>query len=237
MSVFRFKEFSITQSDSAMKVGTDAMLLGSFVEVQETQRVLDIGAGTGVVSLMIAQKYPEARIEAVEIDPFSAQECQLNFEASKWADQLIVHQADFLDLETDGMFDLIVSNPPYYQTRFENDDERVAKAKHESSLPMHSFLEGVERRLTNAGSFWLILPFEDLASWIKSANQFALYPKHLIHIKGKSSLAVKRVIAKFSKSEEETTTTEFIVRNTDGSYTEEYIELTKAYHFNDLRVR
>ncbi len=142
MSVFKFKHFSVKQSDSAMKVGTDAMLLGAFVETENKTQALDIGTGTGVLSLMLAQKNETLQITAIDIDELSAKEALINFQNSSWTNRLNVYHADFLSFKTENQYDLIVSNPPYFSTTNENKDERKAQARHISSLeikPLPSF--------------------------------------------------------------------------------------------------
>ena len=138
MSNFRFKQFEITQNDNAMKVGTDAMVLGSFVNSHGRKKGLDVGSGTGVLSLMIAQNNSDISIDAVELDALSAAEGELNFKNSPWPERLKTHHCDFLEYETEEKYDLIVSNPPYYQTTLVNNDDRKANARHEKSARVYS---------------------------------------------------------------------------------------------------
>lgn len=218
-----------------MKVGTDAMLLGAGVEVVDAENALDIGAGTGVISLMIAQRFPGVNLVAVEIDEASAKECAVNFQNSRWSERLKIYQGDFLDYDFNQSFDLIVSNPPYYQTRLENEDTRKSQARHESALPMADMLAKVSEIMSQNGAFWLIVPVEVSQLWIDTAEENELFLTRRIDVTGKVGAEVKRTILAFSRTKEEVTKSELVVRNADGSYTDEYINLTCSYHYNDLR--
>lgn len=237
MSVFRFKQFSIKQAESAMKVGTDAMLLGALVDGTNPQRVLDIGSGTGVVSLMMAQRFQEAKITAIEIDAASSQESNENFQNSPWSERMQSMEADFLTHPFSEKFDLIVSNPPYFQTRLENDDPRKSQARHESALPMEAMIEKADNLLQAHGQFWVIVPMEVTKLWVDTAEKKALFTVSKISIKGKEEGPVKRTILCFKSIQEECDTSEIVIRKSDGTYTDQYIDLTEAYHFNDLRKK
>ncbi len=243
MSVFLFKQFNIKQEISAMKVGTDAMLLGSLVRVIEPATILDVGAGTGVLALMMAQRFSEAKIQAIEVDTASAQEAQYNFDHSPWKDRLKTIEADFLSSNFEHSFDLIISNPPYYQSRLENDDPRKSQARHESALPMKAMLEKVANLLTDEGSFWVIVPAEVCELWIRTAAASYLECATIISIFGKEGGEMKRTILEFKahsvksleNKPESRCDSSITIRNTDGSYTDQYIDLTKAFHYNSLK--
>lgn len=236
MSVFRFKEFSVKQESSAMKVGTDAMLLGSVVNTIHSKRILDIGTGTGVIALMMAQRYSKAEISAIEVDEASAFEAMENFQNSPWSDRFSVIHADFLEHSFDKKFDLIVSNPPYFQTRLENDDPRKSQARHESALPMADMLGKVSDLLVNFGNFWVIVPTEVHELWMDAAVDNGLSCATNISIFGKEGGGMKRNVLEFTKTQAKTEVklSELTIRNNDGAYTDEYIELTDMFHFNKL---
>ena len=235
MSVFRFKQFSILQAESAMKVGTDAMLLGATSETLNPSTILDVGTGTGVVALMLAQRNPNAVIHAVEVDPQSAEECRKNFEISPWTERLTVHMNDFLSFQSDIKFDLIVSNPPYYQTRLENQDDRKSRARHESALPVDKMMERVGALLSDGGEFRVIIPTETLGNWLENAGEAGLFCNDQIDVYGKKNATPKRCILSFRRKSELKTTQNIVIRDINGSYTDQYINLTKDFHFNDLR--
>lgn len=230
MSVFQFKHFSINQKDAAMKVGTDAMLLGAFVDTENKSQALDIGTGTGVLSLMLAQKNETLQITAIDIDELSAQEALINFQNSNWTNRLNVHHSDFLLFETENQYDLIVSNPPYFSTTNQNKDERKAQARHVSSLAIGPFIEKVSALLSTNGHFWLIIPYNDVDLWQIQLKVNNLHIAKKIDVLGKEGNQAIRSILKIDFLSCITQTEIFCVRNKENSYSEEYIELTKDFH-------
>lgn len=230
MSVFQFKYFNVTHSQSSMKVGTDAMVLGASVDTKHKISALDIGAGTGVISLMIAQQNPKLQVTAIEIDQQAAEECADNFTQSPWNDRLTTIQSDFLAFASDTTYDLIVSNPPYYTSTLENSDERKAKSRHISALPMDDFLSKSKELLAKDGDLWIIVPFLDHKNWVDSALRSQLYLKESIVLRGKVELPPNRAILHFSDKEMVQTMQDLVIRNSDGTYTEEYRALTLEFH-------
>ena len=233
MSVFRFKEFSVIQDRSAMKVGTDAMLLGSFIESNQKGNCLEIGTGTGVISLMIVQRSPEIKITALDIDFESIEEAIQNFTNSPWKDRIEGVLGDFLDFSTSEKFDLIVSNPPYFENGLLNESKRKASTRHEASLPLIHLFEKSMNLLTEKGVFVLIIPAQSAQKWIDNALKMNLFCFKEITIFGKSNLH-KRSILFFSKENKEIIREELIIRNSDNTYTEEYKRLTIDFHGVEL---
>ena len=201
MSIFKFKHFDILQKDSAMKVGTDSMILGSFIDSLNKTKGLDIGSGTGVLSLMIAQKNDIIDIIGVEVDDLAVIESIENFKKSKWGNRLKVVKDDFLNLNLEDEFDLIFSNPPYFQTTNQNFETRKAQARHESFLPVNSLLKKVKKILAPTGSFWVIIPFSDLSIWTEKAKNEGLFIQAQINIKGKIESSFNRSIISFGNNE------------------------------------
>jgi tRNA1Val (adenine37-N6)-methyltransferase len=236
MSIFKFKHFDILQKDSAMKVGTDSMILGSFIDSLNKTKGLDIGSGTGVLSLMIAQKNDIIDIIGVEVDDLAVIESIENFKKSKWGNRLKVVKDDFLNLNLEDEFDLIFSNPPYFQTTNQNFETRKAQARHESFLPVNSLLKKVKKILAPTGSFWVIIPFSDLSIWTEKAKNEGLFIQAQINIKGKIESSFNRSIISFGNNEVIFKSTEFVIRESSGNYSRAYIELTKDFHFNDLNA-
>ena len=234
MSYFHFKNFSILQSDAAMKVGTDSMLLGSFINSTDKKCALDVGAGSGVLSLMVAQENREIKIDAVEIDKLSMKECVLNFEASDWSARLEVFHTDFLEFKIDKKYDLIFSNPPYYRSTLVSNDDIKATAKHERSLPIPVFLKKVSASLTLDGVVWIIIPFMDKYSWEKNAEQSGLFVSKETRVSGKKNKEPNRIILELRKRKNKLVSDHFIIRNDNGTYSDAYIELTKEFHRKEL---
>lgn len=235
MSVFRFKHFSVQQQNSALKVGTDAMILGASVDNHNVKSVLDIGAGTGVLSLMMAQKFPQAKITAIEIDEQASMDCQENFNHSNWAERLQLIQKDFLTWSTSQQFDLIVSNPPFYQSTLLNKNQQEAKAKHENSLPSKQLVKSIGHFLSEKGVVWLIFPWEDFSKWQIHFKENNLFVQREVAVFGKKGKFPNRIIVALKKVDFPSQKSELILRDSNGNYTEQYIRLTEDFHFNDLR--
>lgn len=234
MSEFKFKHFTVQQSASAMKVGTDAMILGAFIETEDKIGALDIGTGTGVLSLMLAQKNENLQVIAIDIDEVAVEEANLNFYNSPWSKRLIAIQNDFLLHTFEKHFDLIVSNPPYFSTTNENDDTRKAQARHVSSLEIGPFIKKTKFLLRPDGRFWLIIPYIDFTKWYIHAEINGLRIAKRIDVIGKEGNEPIRCILKFDQSTVFTKNETFCIRKADNSYTDEYIALTKEFHGTEL---
>lgn len=234
MSVFQFKQFSIQQNNVAMKVGTDAMLLGAIVSVESKSHALDIGAGTGVLSLMIAQRNLEIDVEGVEVDPQTAHECELNFLNSPWRERLVVKCVDFSKFTSPKVYDVIVSNPPFYESTLLNIDKRKADARHAQSLPMDVLIKKVNDLLANDGDFWIIVPSEFGEKWIRECNKYSLHLTMQTTIFGKSGGDAKRVVFNFTRLKKSTRSNQLTIRNDTGGYSEAYKKLTEEFHFKTL---
>ena len=235
MSTFQFKQFSVSQANTTMKVGTDAMLLGSLVSLDDqSTTVLDIGTGTGVIALMITQRFKNALVMAIEIDEDACREAEENFQASPWSNRLVSIEEDILEIEFDSQFDLIVSNPPYYENSLLSENDRTARAKHAEFLPIDQLITKVEDLLSENGSFWVIVPSENADNWIETARQHKLDLEKSISIIGKEGQGEKRHILAFGRNRVEVNVSELVVRDQKGNYTKEYIALTKDFHDRDL---
>jgi len=234
LSVFRFKQFDVKQANNPLKVGTDAMLLGAFIDATNKKSGLDLGTGTGVLSLMVAQKNAEIFINAVEINSLAAEECSFNFEQSVWSNRLHCLEGDYLKIDFQKSYDLIFSNPPYHLESIIGSDLDYNRAKHSDSNELVELVRLVNRILSKDGDFWVILPFQ-LQTYIQElAEENQLYCKQLIQIHAKENKPNTRIICQFQKKQSNLSVTDFYIRNADNSYTEAYIHLTKAFHFVEL---
>lgn len=236
MSIFHFKKFSIHQDNSALKVGTDSMLLGSFVVPEINQRILDVGCGTGVLSLMMAQFDPSVRVTGVEMDVLTTVDAKYNFKNSNYSSQIDLMVGDFFETKFSGLYDLIISNPPYYQTTLKATDKRISDAKHIDSTFLDKFFSKCSVLLNDTGCVWIIVPFIDTDLWKEQAELSKLYCVSTINIYSKPSGKIVRTIMCFSLSQKTGCTKglSFVIRNDDNSYSDEYIELTKHFHAKDL---
>lgn len=234
MPVFKFKQFDIIQEQSAMKVGTDAMLFGALTEFEGEGKALDIGIGTGVLSLMIAQRFPGLLIDAIEIDDDAFEEAQQNVFNSPFSQQINVMRGDFTQHGFEGSYDLIFSNPPYFENAFLSGKAKKNLARHTDSLDFRILFEKTCRLLNPDGEFQLILPHESREHITQTASQNGLFLRKAITVNGKEKQPV-RCILFFTKKPVSTPEEQlFTVRNADGSYTEEYKQLTVDFHFNAL---
>lgn len=230
MSTFHFKQFSIEQKRSAMKVGTDAMLLGSIAGNNTPTTILDVGAGTGVIALMMAQRFPEAKVSAIELNSEAFEEAQLNFTNSPFSDRVHCEQRDFKDYITEERFDLIVSNPPYFINSLLSSDESRSTARHADSLTPEAFIEKAVELISKDGQVIVIVPADLNDLWVMAAKSKGLYLQEIVEVKGKEKSPPNRVVLTFDKKETRFTKSELTVRNKDGKYTDQYILLTRDFH-------
>lgn len=230
---FKFKQFVINQDRCAMKIGTDGVLLGAWATIEhQPSSILDIGAGTGVLSLMLAQRSLAENIEALEIDEEAYEQCVANFEDCPWADRLFCYHAgldEFID-EIEDPYDLIISNPPFYSEDVSSGSEARDKARQNQSLPFDELLEGVSKLLSSAGIFATIIPFKEEATFIHLANSFGLFPNRILRVKGNSSAEIKRSLLEFSFKETAVAEDELTIEVKRHEYTQDYINLTKVFY-------
>lgn len=229
MSIFKFKHFSIQQTNTAMKIGTDAMIFGALLAVSGKKKALDIGAGTGVLSLMCAQKNPQLQIDAIELEQAAYEEALFNKQNSAFKQQIKVLQGDFLHYDFKENYDLIFSNPPYFENSSKSENTSKNLARHTDSLPFDLFFQKVTRLLSDDGDFMLIVPYNLKQNLLQLAISNNLFLNELINIYGKPS-NLNRVVLSFSKKERTLKTIEFTIRTEEGAYTSEYKELTKEFH-------
>lgn len=227
--IFKFKYFSISQSNSALKVGTDAMVLGALVETTNEKFALDIGTGTGVLALMLAQKNPTIIVDAIEIDAASCVDANLNFSNANWKERLNLIESDFLAHNFSKQYDLIVSNPPFYMDGLESPDERITQSKHTKELNFESLFNRVNQLLSSEGTFWLIYPFEIHAFVESIAGKNELFPSQLIEIQGKPNRP-KRMLSCYNKIASPIMREIFVIRDDEGNYSPKYIEATSEFH-------
>ncbi|MBK8503936.1 MAG: methyltransferase [Saprospiraceae bacterium] len=196
---FKFKQFDIRHRDSAMKVGTDSILLGAWCQVLGTERqVLDIGSGCGILSLMIAQRLPKANITAVEIDRASYLESVENIKQSSWQERICVECADIRHVSFDKVFDFIICNPPFFKHLMPSNQAR-ALARHQSQLPTQELLSQASQVLNDAGSYATIIPADQRDQYIQQARRFGLYPSQLTAVRHTAHLPIRRVLIQFSR--------------------------------------
>lgn len=233
---FHFKEFTIYQDKTAMKVGTDAVLLGAWVSLESfPNKILDVGSGTGIISLMLAQRFDAQTIDAVEIDDKAYEQCVENFEKSDWSDRLYCYHCSFQEFvdeisSEEETYDLIVSNPPFYTENAETSNESRTKARFTSSLSFEDLLMGISKILADDGVFSVIIPFKEEKKFIEIANIQGLLLKEVCRVQGNPTSEVKRSLLSFSFQKSIVKETHLIIENARHQYTNEYVNLTKDFY-------
>jgi tRNA1Val (adenine37-N6)-methyltransferase len=230
---FLFKKFKVNQDKCAMKIGTDGVLLGAWTSVNQNPfSILDIGAGTGVISLMLAQRCFAELIDAIEIDADAYEQCTDNFENSQWNDRLFCYHASLEEFveEIDDKYDLIVSNPPFYSDEYKSKNTKRDIARFQGALPFSHLLESVSNLLTTTGIFSVIIPFSEENTLIELAKSFALFPKKILRVKGNPTSETKRSLIEFSFTEGQVKVNELIIETKRHEYTQSYLNLTKDFY-------
>ena len=230
---FQFKEFTIQQDKTAMKVGTDGVLLGAWAQSKSTYfSVLDVGAGTGLIALMLAQKSNAEVIDAIELNEEAYEQTVENFEQSNWGDRLFCYHASLQEFveEIDDEYDLIISNPPFYTSTYKELSEERAMARHTESLTYNELLEGASKLLSETGSCAFIIPFSEEENFIKIAEGYKLFSNRITRVKGTENAAIKRSLLQFSFVESPIETSELIIEIERHKYTQDYIDLVKDYY-------
>lgn len=231
--MFQFKQFKIEQDRCAMKVGTDGVLLGAWTPlINNPFNILDIGTGTGLIALMLAQRSNAEQIDAIEIDDDAYEQATENFESSPWNDRLYCYHAgldEFVD-EVEEEFDLIVSNPPFYTDEYKSGDEQRDSARFEDSLPFEELVEAADFFLSDNGIFTLIVPFKEEEKIISLCQERELFPLKITRVKGTPTTEIKRSLLAFSRIEQEPLIDELIIETARHQYTPEYIELTRDFY-------
>ncbi|MGM9788281.1 MAG: tRNA1(Val) (adenine(37)-N6)-methyltransferase [Candidatus Cryptobacteroides sp.] len=234
MSVFKFKEFELSNERAAMKLGTDSVLLGASVDVEGVDSVLDIGTGTGVVALMIAQRTAGSPlrpiIDAIDIDLPSVEEARENFQASPWVDRLKVYHSA-LQSYPRKEYDLIVSNPPFFDNSLLNPDSRKREARHTCTLSYLDILKYARTTLSAYGRLALILPSEEEKTLIRTAVSYHLYPKSILRIRTVERKVPKRIVVEFCRVMPQVKQ-RYLNMSRDGEFTPEYRELVEPFLLN-----
>ena len=233
MKQFKFKHFAIDQDRCAMKIGTDSVLLGAWAALDANPySILDIGAGTGVLALMLAQRSGSELIDAIEIDDDAYEQCVDNFESSPWADRLFCYHASLEEFvnEIDDTYDLIISNPPFYSDTYKSDNVQRDLARFVDAMPFRELIESVSKLLSPQGQYSVIIPFSEEKNFIVLASKEQLFPNRILRVKGAPHSEIKRSLIEFSFQETSINPRELIIETSRHEYTEDYIALTKDFY-------
>lgn len=230
---FQFKQFRIIQERSAMKVGMDGVLLGSWTDASKIASILDIGTGTGLIALMMAQKNSNAHIDAIEIDPEAFDEAIQNIQQSPWSERIHAEYCSFQEFaeQTSQKYDLIVSNPPFFTNSLKAPLQNRAQARHSDSLPLDILISGAANILSEKGRITLVLPIESLTKIEQLAELHGLFISRLCRVKPNPQKPDFRILIEISKVEctiqEEHLMIEFEKHH---DYTPEYKALTRDFY-------
>lgn len=215
-----------------MKVGTDGVLLGAWATCENAEKVLDIGTGTGLIALMIAQR-SIANIDAIEIDEAACLQAHENFRKSPWEDRInLIHQSfqNFIN-ETDKKYDLIVTNPPYFQNSLVAPDDQRTKARHNSELELYDIIDGTNKLLTENGTLSIILPYVEGVLFIAKAAEHGLYCVRQTNVIPKPKAPIKRLLLEFKRQKQAFIDQDLTIElDNRHEYSENYKNLTRDFY-------
>ena len=227
MKPFRFQQFSIQQSKDVFRVGTDGVLLGAMCNVKNAKKILEIGTGTGLISLMLAQRNVSAKISAIDINENAVKLASENFRNSIFNENLKVELKDFKNFETNENFDLVVCNPPFFE---ENASAKDVLARQQVELNFRNLVEKSTEIITKKGILSIILPFEAATDVKSLAEEFNLYLVREINIYGIEGGNLKRNILEFSLAQKPLEISDFVIEKSPREYSDQYLNLTKNFH-------
>ena len=227
---FAFKQFTVRHDRCAMKVGTDGVLLGAWTDLSHSRRILDIGTGTGLIALMLAQRCMDARITAIDLDSAAVEQAQENIQASPWKDRIEALQQDICTYHPNGTFDTIVSNPPYFIDSLKCPDGQRSTARHTDTLDADRLIGKVSELLTSDGRFSIILPAEQTEDLIRVADEKGLHPSRQTWVITRPGLSPKRILMEFRKIPVTLQPDELVIELERHVYSEEYIALTQEFY-------
>jgi tRNA1Val (adenine37-N6)-methyltransferase len=230
--VFRFKQFSIRHDHCIMKVGTDGVLLGAYAGVINSEKILDIGTGSGLIAIMLAQR-SNAMVEGIEIDGPSARQAMQNAASCLWHDRIMITHTSFQGYYQHhrNEFDIVVCNPPFFPDHLKSKNENRNLARHSVSLNFSELAHGIRLVMKPAGACWLILPCSETGRFLETARNEGLFLIHELNIFPKEGkMPHRKIISLGSENIQPPTVASLIIRNSDDHYTGEYKKLTRSFY-------
>lgn len=227
MKPFQFKQFSIQQSKTVFRVGTDGVLLGATATVNNTKNILEVGTGTGLISLMLAQRNQEAEIEAIDISTDAVKIAATNFENSPFKNRLKVFIQDYKNFIPKEKYDLIVSNPPYFA---ENESSKDVIARQQTELSFEVLIKKSSKIISENGLLSVIIPFESGVIFEENCSRNKLYLNKKVQIYGIKDSKPKRLILEFGFYQKEIMESKVVIEKSPRKYTDEYLKLTEEFH-------
>ncbi|WP_410006905.1 tRNA1(Val) (adenine(37)-N6)-methyltransferase [Aequorivita nionensis] len=242
MKPFKFKQFTVEQDRCAMKIGTDSVLLGAWVSIKNNPfSILDIGAGTGIIALQLAQRSKAEMVDAIEIDEDAYEQCVDNFENSPWGDRLFCYHASLEEFveEIEEKYDIIISNPPFYSPPLPSASppkgEKIISTSRElarfnDALPFDELIESASQLLSDEGIFAVIIPRKEEENFIKMASEVNLFPNRICRVRGTETSEEKRSMLEFSFEKISPKIENLTIENSRHDYTENYQNLVKDFY-------
>ncbi|WP_213196822.1 tRNA1(Val) (adenine(37)-N6)-methyltransferase [Cloacibacterium caeni] len=227
MKPFRFQKFDILQHKNVFRVGTDGVLLGALCQVENAQKILEVGTGTGLISLMLAQRNANAEITALDLNEDAVKLAQENFKNSPFSERLQVFHQDFKTFESQKEYDFVVCNPPFFE---ENNSVKDILARQQVELTFRNLIQKTARVLSSRGIFSVIIPSESAQEFENLAEYFDLYLVRKVNIFGIENGVLKRNVLEFSKKKSALETLDFTIEKSPRKYSDQYLELTKEFH-------
>lgn len=232
--MFRMKQFGLEDGASTMKVGTDAVLLGALAADADTgnnvRHILDVGTGCGIVALMMAQRFPSAKVEGIDIDEASVQEAAVNFAQSPWPARLHAAHCPLQEHLSPISYDIIVSNPPYFSRSLRNEDSRRSLARHDDHLSVAELTKHAARLLSVTGILSVIVPADNMVGLVDAAQRQGLHPFRQLYVHGRHGKAERLCVAEFRREEQDSVIVQHeAIAEADGEYTHWYRETTESF--------
>ncbi|SIO22908.1 tRNA1(Val) (adenine(37)-N6)-methyltransferase [Algoriphagus halophilus] len=226
---FQFQQFRVHQDQCAMKISTDAVLLGGLASIENPQKILDIGTGTGVISLMLAQRYPIAQVIGIELDNVAANQAGENFNSSPFSSRMKIWEGRFQEFNSEEKFDLIVSNPPYFPDHLKSQNSKRNQALHTDTLSFRELVCNSASLLSKEGCFWVILPPRQMQDLREVSKEFGLSQWQSFTVQDKPGKRVIREMVCFGLEEKEFQSQEIFIKNEDGTAHPSYQKIVSGF--------
>jgi len=234
---FTFKEFHLKQNTEVMPLSTDAILLGCWVKFTNESRILEVGSGTGILSLMLAQRYSDIKIHAIDSSTSACELSRKNFLKSKWSDRLIIEKADFHQFNPATKFDHLVSNPPFFEKSLPSKNPLISKAKHITDLSPFALVEKANSMLIPNGKISLIVEYHLGKKLLKDCHHHGFYPGKITKVKSKPTKPPHRLLIELStfvKNRNQTIIDSLSIYDHSGKYSKDYLHLSKDFYLKEI---